>query len=245
MENPPHFTSIKQVRTALNIQVVCSRKQQKEIIDILNGKFEPDMTQNTCFLNFYVGLYYQKIKKDGNKMLEYYRYVSCKCNNISLKIAVYLNTADYYFDENNIKSAMSFLIYAAKLNSSIAFNRLAIIYRNDNNFEFMKRCYIKAIVLNDNYSMRMLAKYTEKVELFVILNKITHKNKIIDLELTKLRKTKAVNQYINKLNFAKEHNIVKECPICYETKLSICVDNCMHTVCEDCYTKITKCPFCR
>jgi len=64
-----------------------------------------------------------------------------------------------------------------------------------------------------------------------------------------LRKERAKNTKLNiKLRFIKQRFLDQlqdlECPICMENKEAQFLD-CCHTVCPDCYEKITTCPLCR
>jgi len=89
----------------------------------------------------------------------------------------------------------------------------------------------------------LLKSRVSKLELFALLFKLKLKQ-IFQAEINALRSRTEVANYINKLRVAEEYNVVKECPICYETKLSLYVGECMHLVCQDCYLKVTKCPYC-
>ena len=82
------------------------------------------------------------------------------------------------------------------------------------------------------------------LELFGLLYK-TKLSKEIEDEFNLLRSGKDISNYINKLRVAEELQMIRECPICYETKLSLYVGECMHLVCQYCYLKVTKCPYCK
>ena len=82
------------------------------------------------------------------------------------------------------------------------------------------------------------------LELFGLLYK-TKLSKEIEDEFNLLRSRKDISNYINKLRVAEELQMIRECPICYETKLSLYVGECMHLVCQNCYLKVTKCPYCK
>ncbi len=72
-----------------------------------------------------------------------------------------------------------------------------------------------------------------------------YNNETVRFELDNLKIDDRIQTYILRSNKAIINNIVNKCSICYENKLHIMFDNCVHGVCIQCYKKIIICPMCR
>ena len=112
--------------------------------------------------------------------------------------------------------------------------------------ELAKKNYWKAILhMTDDYSVTALQSITQPCELYLLLSNLKgHNNSGVDRELANLKKRRDVQCLINKIRLFSELNVIKECGICFETKLNINL-NCSHLVCVDCYWKLNKCHLCR
>ena len=187
-----------------------------------------------------LGYYYHFIEKDYNKMKEYY------LKAIELNNTYAMNNLGYYYKyiEKDYNKMKEYFLKAIELNNVHAMNNFGIYYLIEKDYDKMKEYFLKAIELNNSKAMCNLKNNITNLELYIILSDIANPNNLINDNICELKKLNTINNYINKKKYAQKYNTIDECGICYETKLNVIVDNCMHSVCEHCYIKIVKCPFC-
>jgi TPR repeat protein len=183
---------------------------------------------------FNLGSYYEKIEKDYENAKKYYLMA------IELNYSDAMNKLAIYYEEieKDYENAKKYYLMAIQLNNSDAMNNLGIYYQIiEKDYENMKKYYIMAIGLNVSGAMYNLEQSINKFELYDILKNLPP-NEIINAKLAKLEHTIHVK---NKIKFMQSLNNIKECPICYDTKLNIYFDRCCHQCCVDCYCKMDKC----
>ena len=187
-----------------------------------------------------LGMFYYSIKQT-NKAVKILT-DAIELNN-SLAMAYYA----YYCEQNKwYDVAEQYYLRSIELNCCTGYINYAMYtYKIKKNFDKSLELLIKSILLNNKKGLTVLKTITKSVQLFVLLNNIENKNDIINNELTILRNDVKINNYLNKINFSTKYKIIEECSICYETKLNVCIGNCMHLACELCYNKLEdKCPLC-
>ena len=139
-----------------------------------------------------------------------------------------MNNLGYYYKtiEKDYDKMKQYYLQAIELGYSDTMNNLGCHYETiEKDYDKMKQYYLKAIELGNSSAMNNLDyHYENNIELFIILDNIENKNEIITNKIFELRNETAVNNYLNKIKFSKENNIIKECTICLESKLNIIVD---------------------
>ena len=130
-------------------------------------------------------------------------------------------------------------------------------YKVEKNLEKSReldKLLLKFCLYEENYRCEFVYEKFKPIELFVFLNELVdegfndgnnvHINYIITEKIKNLRNTPEINNYYNKISFAKKFNIISECIICYNECLVLCF-NCAHLCCQTCYSKVSVCPLCR
>ena len=122
-------------------------------------------------------------------------------------------------------------------NSSLAMNNFGSYYGNvEKNYDEMKKYYLMAINLNNIDALFLLKKYYNNDLLFYkTLMSIENKSNIVLDELDNVKYLYEINLDIN-----TQQNNIKECIICYETKIHLQFE-CGHEACYDCFKKMNKC----
>jgi TPR repeat protein len=189
---------------------------------------------------FNLALYYHFTEKDYNLMKEYYLMAIEKGNSTAMN-----NLGLYYkVIENNYDLMKEYLLMAIEKGHIGAMFNLAHHYQTTEiNVDLMVNYYLMAIKLDDLCSMYNLELYYDEnpLELFVLLNNIDNKNRLINDKLIELRENKRVKQYFKLL---KSKKIELDCCVCLEIKSNL-LPKCKHLICQDCFIKINKCPVCR
>jgi TPR repeat protein len=188
----------------------------------------------------YLANYYNNICKNKTEAFKYLD-MAVKLNNSYAMVFI----GDLYEENNNETLMLKYYKLSLELNNILSMYRLAIYYQNNNNIEEMNKHFILGIKLGDIDSMEELSLYYYNdnkniLKLYTLLNNIDEKNDLINKNLNNLKKHYLVNIYYNKINFAKENNYIKYCPICMNEKLCV-LYNCMHHICIDCYIEVPKC----
>jgi len=159
-----------------------------------------------------------------------------------------MNTlGDYYLDIGNLEEMKIYYDMALARNNFDCYHHQAMFYFKKN-YEESKKYYLMYLdnetdlvncqnaleefimgVVNNNESGDFLVPYCAKFKV---------ESTVLD-EYNIYRNLQ--NQYMkNKKNFTKEDT----CNICYEDKTLILYDCLGHYLCEDCYKKLEKCPYC-
>jgi hypothetical protein len=197
-----------------------------------------------------------KDSENTNKMIKY------------LKMAIEKNdmvaVIDYgnhlLFEENNLRKAMKYYNIAKKNNYFRIYYELAYYY-----YEF-KFNYYKC---KENMIL-FLQTFTKDNEVYLNFNKLrdTVFQKLVTLilvheyeddinflkplaDILNINIDVTINQYKFKIDSRKQFKINKEkftingeCGICYDEKKLYLFDCIGHHICNDCYKRIDKCPFC-
>lgn len=198
---------------------------------------------------YMLGVYYDWSEQTNEEiidveLMEKYYLMAAENNHTQSMICL-----GFYYQEitKNFELCEKYYKMAEKNEPSSAIYSLCSFYKENKNLEMtVKYCLIG--IENEGYGIFLnWLKITLKenpTRLYYELNKLP-KDEYINEEINKLRNIKKVNDYINKLNHSKKYNIYDNCCVCYENELGIIIDNCCHTVCQECYHKIEKCPFCK
>lgn len=94
---------------------------------------------------------------------------------------------------------------------------------------------------NDTFINNLLYKFPFIVLNIINLKLITNPDDKHIIEINKkLNKNKEIIIYNNKIKLFDSLNNIATCPICYDTKLNICLD-CGHILCIDCYQLVKNC----
>ena len=116
------------------------------------------------------------------------------------------------------------------------------------NYEEAKKLLCKSIQQNYGLAITKLNEITNIYELYYLLqssNGTEEHSELAKIELSKLRNIKQINNLMGNIKHSEEYNIIKDCPICFESTL--CVHHhCFHHFCVKCYIKLMdKCPMCK
>ena len=124
-------------------------------------------------------------------------------------------------------------------------------YKNENDLcksRELDKLLLKYCSYDEKYRCEYVYEKFKPIELFMYLNEFIGENKsvnfIVEEQIRKLRNTDEINNFYNKVAFAKRFNVVSECIICFNECLVLCF-NCAHLCCENCYSKVSVCPLCR
>jgi len=187
-----------------------------------------DECHDGMYLNI-VGMYYRKIKKDYDKMKEYYLEAIKMKNSYAM-----VNLALYYDEiEKDYDKVKEYYLMAIKLGDRGAMVNLGVYYASiEKDYDKMKYCYLVAIELGDVDAMYNLGLYYQNVEkdydkmkyyysmaieLKVIdaMYNLGIYYKIIEKDYDKMK------QYFLMAIECKDSDSMNALEICYETKVSI------------------------
>lgn len=79
-------------------------------------------------------------------------------------------------------------------------------------------------------------------KIYYILSNIQNPNSFIKKKINELLGEQKVCFYSNKISLFKKLNNIKECLVCYETKVHVNFE-CGHEICLECYTNMSGCQF--
>jgi hypothetical protein len=150
----------------------------------------------------------------------------------------------YQFTEKDYELMKKYYFMAIELKHSLAMYYLGYYYQfTEKDYELMKKYYFMAIELKHSLAMYNLKNSINKWELYNTLYEIENKNELITNTIVELENNIKIIKCKEKIN---DKNIIpKECIVCYENKMNINLDNCMHELCLSCYCNIRNCPLCR
>jgi hypothetical protein len=204
-----------------------------------------------------LSMYYKRLNKN-NKMLKYLK-MAIKKNDSSCMI----DYANYIlFDHNKINTAMKYYNMAKKNNYYRGYYELAY-YFYEYKFNYQKAKENMLLFLDtfendiesylDSYKMRdiLLEKLITMILIHEYEDNIDFLIPYFEKFNIKMNMTEACNKYKIKMQSKKQFLINKqkfetngECGICYEDKKLHLFDCIGHSLCDDCYNKVDKCPFC-
>jgi len=189
-----------------------------------------------------MGLYYDDICADDEKMVEYYELASNHGN-----IDATYNLFTFYRAMKDDVNIRKYLDRGVDLGDGDAIYEYALYHFDKQNIDLMMKYYEWAVecdgknLVNDGivgFNILLLIKYIEN---------LPKRSEEMEKRLH-LLKTKYTDYliYRNKITLFSKLNHIAECSICYETKLQIDL-KCAHTFCIDCYPNLYKkcCPMCR
>jgi len=201
---------------------------------------------STDALTFYA-IYYKK-NYDNAKAEEYFlQAIKLNNENAMYEYSLYLIENKFHVDEKDIKNIEKYLLYLIEKKHEKSYSLYSLyllkIKKNAEQFNFY---LIEGIKCGFVSCMKTLKSEISGVKLFNLLENIEQKNEIINDEFKILLASKEINNFKNKISFAKKYNIVEECCICFDVSHGICVADCMHTICEQCFVSLQKqvCPLC-
>ena len=183
-----------------------------------------------------LGYYYQG-EKNYEKMLKYLLIASEKGNAEAMNnLGIYYKTIG-----NDKKNMLKYYLMAIEKGNYYAMYNLGLYYEKEKNYEQMCKYYVMAIELGHKNSRVNLNDYITSqgnMNYFIQYKKYLSKENLqfYNKQLVNYLEGKDV---FNNLNFVKI-----ECEICKNTNYMIDL-YCNHIVCNKCYIKLDKCPFCR
>jgi tetratricopeptide (TPR) repeat protein len=158
------------------------------------------------------------------------------------------------FDKTYIKSKQ------AKINESNEFNISNEIDINKNilyetifkitNYYISKKdtlnankYYLMGINLgSENAYTKLESECGNKLILYNLITSIQDPNEFVKIKIKELLKDNDVKFYENKITLFTKLNNIKECIVCYNTKIHVNL-NCGHEICLDCYCHMNICQF--
>lgn len=193
-----------------------------------------------------LGLYYDD-NADNDNMLKYYM-LAIEFEETS---AMY-NLARYYHDTLDYPNMIKYYLLGITYKDTDSCYELALHYQNIKDFDNMKKYYILSTEIEIEKDINNKQNLNNGIDEFnpftlqLVLETIVNPNINILNKLHKLKNSKQLQIYHNKIRLFTKLNNIEDCSICYENKLHIDI-YCGHCVCIDCYPQIfdKSCPFCR
>lgn len=214
---------------------------------------------NVCAM-INLGIYYQIVCINHVLMKKYYEMAESNPNITQKHLGYLYYCFGYYYLESNVdyeKMFHYFKLSAVKGNVD-SMVELGMIYNEKNgenvrlakyneqslaNQELSTKYFTDAIKLDGEFIPHIKEQFNA-IEFYQLLCNIESPNEEILKEIDKLSKDANISKILYKIKISTEHNLIRECPICMETKLNI-FNNCGHLSCVDCYDKVDNCPFCK
>jgi len=173
--------------------------------------------------------YYYKVMKDYDQMLKYYLMAIEKCNSRAM-----IHLGYYYREIKDYELMIKYYLLAIEKGDAHAMERLGTYYKKMKDYEQMMKYYLMAIEKNNSYAMYFLSKYYWYYEKNY---KSAKEYYIMAIEKNN------INAKMDNILYDfiyKYFNNIKECIVCYDTKINIKY-NCGHDICFECYTKHNIC----
>uniref|UniRef100_A0A6C0H6I5 RING-type domain-containing protein n=1 Tax=viral metagenome TaxID=1070528 RepID=A0A6C0H6I5_9ZZZZ len=185
-------------------------------------------------------LYYKE--KDYDNAKKYYLMAIEKGHVISM-----YNLGEIYHSvEKDYDNAKKYYLMAIEKGYVNAMNNLGSLYYNKKDNVNAKKYWLMAIEKGCANAINNIKRIMNEIELYFCLKEMENKNELIENEIKRLKKTKKVNEYENKLIYFGELNNIKNCEICLDNdKLHLLMECGRHDICKDCFIKVEKCPYCR
>ncbi len=193
-----------------------------------------------------LGHHYQYVEYNYKKMKKYY-WMAINLYNLSDAMN---NLGVYYKDikKNYVKMKKMYIMAINLHNSSNAMNNLGVYYKDiKKDYGSAMKYFVMSINLCNLTAYDNIKKtVANELELFLIVKNIGNKTEEFKKIYNDLKNKILINHYNyeQKYDESLQNNCVQECMICYEIKLHIKMNNCTHSVCYECYLKITICPYC-
>uniref|UniRef100_A0A6C0H5L5 RING-type domain-containing protein n=1 Tax=viral metagenome TaxID=1070528 RepID=A0A6C0H5L5_9ZZZZ len=190
-----------------------------------------------------LGYLYHIVEKDYKNAKKYYLMAVEKGNVNGMNN---LGTLYHNIEKDYENAKKYYLMAIEKGDDHDAMNNLACLYygiEKDN--ENAKKYYLMAIEKGNETAIGNIKSIMDNLELYICLKKITNKTELIENGIKELKKTKKVIGYENKLMYFRKLNNIKYCEICFENDKLHLLMECGHDICEDCFVKVKKCPYCR
>ena len=202
-----------------------------------------------------LAMYYKRLDKN-NKMCKYLK-IAIK-NNDSSAMIDYGNHILY--EKNNINKAIKYYNMAKKNNYYRGYYELAYyFYEHKFNYKKAKENMILFLDTYDNDielyldTFKMRGILLEKLVMMILIHEYEEDINFLIPYFDKfnINMNETCNKYKIKIQSKKQFLINKqkfetngECGICYENKKLHLFDCIGHYLCDDCYNKVDKCPFC-
>ena len=197
-----------------------------------------------------LGIYYDNIMQETEdtkrNALKYYNMAVERGSVNSM-----YNIGNLYFEINDLENMFKYYGMAVDLGDIDTMYELAIYYQKQKDFDNMRKYYLMALeeYKNPEHKKVLINNGVKDFDIFNLkeeLDKIEEKPIFLQTKLQKINCIPDIMIYTNKKKLFTELNYIRECGICYETKLNINL-YCGHCFCISCYPKLYKnpCPVCR
>ena len=190
-----------------------------------------------------LGYLYDIFEKDYKNAKKYYLMAIENGNKLAMN-----NLGSLYHNvEKDYENAKKYYLMAIENGCNMAMNNLGYLYYDiEKDYENAKKYWLMAIEKGNTSAMNNIKSMMDNLELYISLKKITNKNELIENKITNIRKKRRIIEYENKLAFFSEISHIKDCEICLKNnKLHLLMECGRHSICEDCFVKVEKCPYCR
>jgi hypothetical protein len=167
--------------------------------------------------------------------------------NLNIDIAID-NLVTFYLNNIDEENMTKYLLLSTNYK---LYELVAAYYVYQNNNELIMKYYLMAKIFNpkscifdERIRNNISYKYTTKLEMYNLLLKL-QKCEYTDYWLKEFSNEKEIKIFNNKKRLFENLNNIKQCIICYETKINIDID-CGHELCCDCYCnskRIKKCHY--
>ena len=215
----------------------------KESVNMFKYLYQLNSLGRSDLANSELGLYYLK-------MGMFDKMETCLLLAIRHEEPYAMNTLATYYKVKKINIDKIEPLYLRSIqiapHASAALYNLALYYldiKSDNN-KFIKYM-LMSIYEETNFvfkgeAINILINASSPLKLYLLTMNDPNYTNIVTILKTKTE----VNNFINKTKLFTELNVVRECPICFDTKINIPFE-CAHLVCVECYSNLKSCPLCR
>lgn len=204
-----------------------------------------------------LGAHYYKVK-NYSVMLHWFNLAKDHDNSVAM-----YNLAVYYGNKKMYSKMIEYYKMAIKRGNYDAMLNLGLYYKRIQNLPEMMYCFdlameydcVDAMINFGNY-YEETKNYSRMIQCFLKANDVEEKD-ICSINDVLIRNAidndahylELCKRYLNEDNLNKYNELhvgmkKRECYICYEENYHVELV-CRHSVCQECYNKITKCPFCR
>uniref|UniRef100_A0A6C0H5C5 RING-type domain-containing protein n=1 Tax=viral metagenome TaxID=1070528 RepID=A0A6C0H5C5_9ZZZZ len=191
-----------------------------------------------------LGYLYYDMEKDYENAKKYYLMAVEKGNDCAMYNLGYL----YYNIEKDYENAKKYYLMAVEKGDDhdAMYNLGCLYYDIKKDYNNAKKYWLMAYEKGNDCVMNNIKRIMNNLELYISLKEMINKTELIENEIKELKKVKKVNEYENKLMYFRKLNNIKYCEICFENdKLHLLMECGGHDICEYCFVKVEKCPYCR
>ena len=154
------FNNVDEITQKYKLTFPMQKQYGNDIVNIFNGNILSVKNIDGYLLNI-IGLYYKYVKKDYDKMKQYYLQA------IELQNSSAMNNLGYYYKhiKKDYDKMKKYYLQAIELKHSGAMNNFGYYYKTiEKDYDKMKQYYLQAIELNDGDAMNNLGCYYHTIE---------------------------------------------------------------------------------